>query len=390
MISRRIKLKRKIAFIIIGLFITKFFALTPHINKGKIEELTLIQGMDELKLSEKELKDINKEFFGVLEVNKEFPPVMEVDSSASIQIYKQTFDETNEIIYRVISYTTEGEPFNRSGIFQKGYYSNGKNKPNLIFAEFYDTEATVFGQSVTSVKYNYNFMPVIKRNKIAGIMIYGIEQFDKLNSIVEDEGSTKILYHKAAVYWKDDFSIADLRKSNRADIYIDCSKPLIDKNDTFKYTIQNAFDKNPSTSYVEDTDDDLFDINFIFAQEMFFHNYSMINGKSEILTGFSIINGYAANMNLYNNNNRIKQISITAFNLADKQDKETFLEAITNNYKGFISDNNLSYSIIQIPTIKLNSITFSCSNIYEGKKYKDTCLAEFELISLNSTNIFGD
>ena len=40
---------------------------------------------------------------------------------------------------------------------EKGYYSNGKKKPTLIFAEFYDTEATVFGQSVTSVKYNYNF-----------------------------------------------------------------------------------------------------------------------------------------------------------------------------------------------------------------------------------------
>lgn len=100
MISRRIKLKRKIAFIIIGLWITKFFALTPHINKGRIEELTLIQGIDELKLSEKELKDINKEFFGVLEVNKEFPPVMEVDSSASVQIYK---NKTATSICRFIS-----------------------------------------------------------------------------------------------------------------------------------------------------------------------------------------------------------------------------------------------------------------------------------------------
>ena len=33
-------------------------------------------------------------------------------------------------------------------------------------------------------------------------------------------------------------------------------------------------------------------------------------------------------MSQFDNNNRIKQISITAFNLADKQEKETFLEAI--------------------------------------------------------------
>lgn len=368
MISRRIKLKRKIAFIIIGLWIAKFFALTPHINKGRIEELTLIQGIDELKLSEKELKDINKEFFGVLEVNKEFPPVMEVDSSASVQIYKQTFDETNEIIYRVISYTTEGEPLNRFGIFQKGYYSNGKKKPTLIFAEFYDTEATVFGQSVTSVKYNYNFMPVIKRNKIAGIMIYGIEQFDKLNSIVEDEGSTKILYHKAAVYWKDDFSIADLRKSNRADIYIDCSKPLIDKKDTFKYTIQNAFDKNPSTSYVEDTDDDLMYISF---------------GSQKQLEKIALINGYAVNEKLYKMNNRIKDIACES--IGDKN-----YEIVINN-RFNLKDSIYTYQILELKTMSGYSCIPSViiESYYQGSNYSDTCIAEVDYLFQKDGWLFG-
>ena len=131
------------------------FALTPHINKGKLTELTLEQAVKELQLSQKELQDINKEFYGVLEFNS---------------IFKQTFKETNEIIYRVISRTKETAPFDRTGIFQKGYYTNGHGKPNLIFADFYDTEAETFGQSVTSVRLNYNFMPVIKNNKIAGIM----------------------------------------------------------------------------------------------------------------------------------------------------------------------------------------------------------------------------
>lgn len=385
-------MKKTILTGVIGLCAAVVFALTPHINKGAIEEIGLAQAMKELHLSEKELKDVNKEFCGVLELSKSFPDVQEADFNSPVQVFKQTFTETSEILYRVISHTQEPEPFAHGGIFQKGYYSNGTGKPNLIFAEFYDAECTVLGQSVTVVKYNYNFMPIIKNNRIAGIMIYGIERFNKLKSIVENEGFDEVLYHKAAVYWNNDFSTADFRYSydNRADIYIECSKPLIDENNTFKYTIQNAFDKNPVTSYVEDTEDDLFDIEFIFADEYFFKDYSVVEGKSEIITGIYIINGYAENVNLYNKNNRIKEISITGWNLGDRKKNDSFYEKTVKNFNGILSDGNLSFSTIQIPKVKLNIITFSCSNIYEGTKYKDTCLAEFDIISKNGTNLFGD
>ena len=299
-------MKKKLVVLLIEIYFTNLFALTPYINKGEIEEVSLVQGMKEIQLSEQEIKDINKEFYGVLEYNSWFPAVQEADYDSSVQIFKQTFQETNEILYRVMSYTEEPEPFAKGGIFQKGYYSNGKSKPNLIFAEFYEVDATVFGQRITSVRVNNNFMPIIKENKIAGIMIYGIERYNEKKSIIENEGSSEILNHKAAVYWREDFSTADLRNtySNRADIYINCSKPLIDEKDTFKYTIQNAFDKNPATSYVEDTEDDLFDINFIFAKEFFLRNYSVKSGEAENIIGILIINGYAENNNLYLFNNK--------------------------------------------------------------------------------------
>ena len=367
------------------------FALTPHINKGKLTELTLEQTVKELQLSQKELQDINKEFYGVLEFNSNFPPVQEADFDSEVHIFKQTFKETNEIIYRVISRTKETAPFNRTGIFQKGYYTNGHGKPNLIFADFYDTEAETFGQSVTSVRLNYNFMPVIKNNKIAGIMIYGIERFDKENSIMEYTGSTRNLYHKAAVFWSDDFSTADLRNryENNADIYIECSKPLIDEKDTFKYTIQNAFDKNPATSYVEDTADDLFSIRFVFAKELFFQNYSWVIGKSLSINNISVINGYAANENLYFSNNRIKELIISSYNLENKKKSDNFLKELSKIYTGILKDNNLSFSTIQIPKEKIYSVTFSCTQLYKGKKYNDTCLAEFDLYNKNVGWFFG-
>lgn len=363
-------MKKTLALMILGLSITKLFSLTPHINKGQLKELTLEQGVKELQLTEKELKEINKDFFGVLEYNSNFPAVQKADFDSPVQVFKQTFKETNEILYRVISHTKEDGPFDRTGIFQKGYYSNGKSKPNLIFAEFYDTEVTVFGQSVTSAHFNYNFMPIIKKNKIAGIMIYGIEQFEKLNSIVEDEGSTENLYHKAAVYWKEDFSVANLKNEyeNKANIYIECSKPLIDEKDTFKYTIQNAFDKNPATSYVEDTEDDLMYVSF---------------GSQQKLEKIALINGYAQSEKLYNMNNRVKVIGCESMNNKN-------YEIVINN-RFTLKDSIQTYQIFEIKQIA----KFTCipsiviESYYKGSQYSDTCIAEIDYLFKESGWLFG-
>ncbi len=367
-------MKKPIVIILIVLYFANLFALTPHINKGKLEELTLAQGLKELQLSEKELKDINKEFFGALEFNTDFPSVMEADFDSPVQIFKQTFDETKEILYRVISHTTESTPFPRGGLFQKGYYSNGKGKPNLIFAEFYDATATVFGQRITSVQYNYNFMPVIKNNRIAGIMIYGFEQFDILKSIAEQEDSDDILYHKAAVYWNNDFSKADLRNtySNRADIYIECSKPLIDENDTFKYTIQNAFDKNPATSYVEDTDDDLMFINFGLS-------YKNAKGKIEKINNqkIAIINGYAKNTELYKSNNRVKEINGDVYSNGEL--------LFAHDEKIVLNDEMTDYQIFDWSPRE----SFAVQNIYKGSSFNDTCIAELDFFNKKMGWIFG-
>lgn len=363
-------MKKTILTGVIGLCAAGVFALTPHINKGHIEEISLAQATRELQLTEKELKDINKEFFGVLQFNKLFPPVIEADFDSPVQIFRQTFSGTNEVLYRVISHVKEPEPFARSGIFQKGYYSNGKGKPNLIFADFYDAEGEIFGQSVTSVRYNYNFMPVIKNNRIAGIMIYGIERFNKLKSIIEDEGNEKKLYHEAAVYWSDDFSTADLRNtySNEEDIHIDCSKPLIDEKDIFKYTIQNAFDKNPATSYVEDTEDDLMYVSF---------------GTKDDLQKIAIINGYAQNNDLYLKNNRVKKIGCNSYN-----EKEIKFE-ITDYFE--LQDSLLSYQFFEIEKIQDFSAqsSFYVKEIYKGTKYSDTCIAEVDYFYEKDGWLFG-
>ena len=268
------------------------------------------------------------------------------------------------MLYRVISQVKEPESFARGGIFQKGYYSNGMSTPNLVFANFYAADFRVYGQSVTRPKLNSNFMPIIKKNKIAGIMIYEIEQYDKLKSLYELEGYTSIVNHKAAVYWKEDFSTANLRKKyeNYADIYIKAAKPLIDDKDVFRYTIQNAFDKNPATSYVEDTEDDLMYISF---------------GTKDDLQKIAIINGYAQNNDLYLKNNRVKEISGNSYSNGELlfEDDDTL----------FLADSVLGYQIFDWTP----SQSFSVQKIYKGSKYSDTCIAEVDYFYEKTGWLFG-
>lgn len=137
--------------------------------------------------------------------------------------------------------------------------------------------------------------------------------------------------HLAKVFWSEDFSRIDLASGNvKSDITIDCSKPLIDEKDIFRYTIQNAFNKNPSTSYVEDTEDDLM---YVCA----------IKPK---ITKFAIINGYAANESLYFSNNRIIEVA-DEWTTDSKYPSEKLLET-NNRYE--LRDNCMTFQIVEYKT----------------------------------------
>lgn len=354
--------------------VTVVFAFTPHINKGKITELTLGQAEKELNLSEIEIKELNKEYFGFLETFTNFPPMEEVIPDGLFLIYKQTFDETNETLYRVFIETSNVfESKDDKNIFQKIYYSNGKAKVNLLFADYYNGLVDYRASSFSLVQLNTNIMPIIKNSRIAGIMIYGIESYtsyghtDEYSSL--SEITSKNLTHAARVFWREDFSTADLKHTsrNKPDIYIECSKPLIDEKDTFKYTIQNAFDKNAATSYVENTEDDLMMI-------------SVIRPK---ITKFALINGFAANSDLYKDNNIITEV---ADEWSEESDYPTDKVTPTNNrYR--LTTNEMNYQIVDYKSFS-NGYIF-VSKIIQGAKYNDTCIAELDFYNEKTGWVFG-
>jgi hypothetical protein len=157
------------------------------------------------------------------------------------------------------------------------------------------------------------------------------------------------------------------------DITITASDCLLDARCPLKYGIQNAFDGDPATSYVENTDDDLFYIEINFPYKSF--DYTMF------CQTIAFINGYAANNNLYISNNRIKNI-----NLIYKTWKEDSLHKSFN-----LNDNTLGYQTFIVDSDAGNySYKIYTNNVFQGNKYKDTCLAELNM-KFNTLNwLFGD
>lgn len=146
---------------------------------------------------------------------------------------------------------------------------------------------------------------------------------------------------------QEDFSKA-FNDSDRR-IRIQASSFLFDSKSPLKYSIQNAFDGNPATSYVENTEDDLFDIKIYIRQ---YH------------PKFAVINGYSSSQELYKKNNRIKLF----------------------NYNYELLDNELGYQFID----GQGNAYFRVKDIYKGERYNDTCIAELNISFTEISWIFGD
>ena len=152
-------------------------------------------------------------------------------------------------------------------------------------------------------------------------------------------------------------SVKDLVEwgEDKADsVLIDVSDFLIDDMKCpLKYSIQNAFDGNPATSYVENTENDMIEIRF-------YPGY--VPDKQ-----MAIINGYAQNNSLYKSNNRIK----------------TFKDR-SGRHSSELEDDCLDYQYVPWEENAVIS-----TDIYKGERYNDTCIAELNFLCNNSWQ-FGD
>ena len=168
----------------------------------------------------------------------------------------------------------------------------------------------------------------------------------------EEASHSSCRYTENAIYRTEVSNIMD--KTQVCEVKADF--PLIDTDNPFRYSAQNAYDGDPATSYVEDTENDLFGIRFDFTK----HGQEYEFKKT---TGFKIINGYASSKDLYMKNNRIKKISFGS------QKNPTFYD---------FQDKILDYQDVNFE-YSLYALDIACLEVFKGSKYSDTCLSEVNI-----------
>jgi hypothetical protein len=143
---------------------------------------------------------------------------------------------------------------------------------------------------------------------------------------------------------------------------------LVDPDIPLRYGLQSAFDGDPSSSYVENTEDDLMRIDFTYA-------------GYEKIKRIAIINGYTQNSSLYKKNNRIKSIGIETL---EWNEKHSYLIYILKKEE-ILKDNYLSYQFFDVEFPAQLKVT----SIYNGSTYNDTCIAELN-VKTDQGWLFGD
>ena len=136
-----------------------------------------------------------------------------------------------------------------------------------------------------------------------------------------------------------------------------------------KYGLQNAFDGNPATSFVENTENDLIEI-------------SLSKGFQEKIR---IINGYAANQKLYDKNNCVKQIGIYDYSKPIAVDGHNFVTPIKT--QDILCDaHNLDWQEFKLSG---TAVFLKVEDVYKGQMYNDTCIAEVDFCNKKSSWLFG-
>ena len=318
------------------------------------------------------------EFFRKLDLRKHFGDGDYVDYKYRIldthtQIYREKYDSLE--IYRLLSsevpieealkitvtdgvYTDEERELflNRPAITEIDFLKDGDIYKYIASIKY----GAVHGR-VPSFAYNYeNIMYRAKNSEDVGVFIteevYVYFDVSDNNEFMFERCKNQIMGNSTrCIYYENVKDLVEWDKDERENnkIWIKAGAFLVDDMECpLKYCIQNAFDGNPATSYVENIEKDMVKI-------LFYPGY--------VPDKLAIINGYAQNNSLYKSNNRIKTITDNLYSSAFE-----------------LKDDCLDYQYVPWRENSVLSIA-----IYKGKLYDDTCIAELNLLCNNSW-LFGD
>lgn len=140
---------------------------------------------------------------------------------------------------------------------------------------------------------------------------------------------------------------------------IDINYPIIDSNNPFKYTIQNAFDGDKKTCYMVNSNDNSFEINIDFL------NY-LPEYKIDIPYLVKIINGNSENINSYIKYNRIKTI-------------EHDIDKNENPITYICTDKILDFQEFYISNPTEGWLWLNFLDTYKAENLSNTCISELNI-----------
>ena len=217
-------------------------------------------------------------------------------------------------------------------------------------------------------KLKYEMVEIIQRNgNIKGFLFNYLEDKIDHHNRAEENGVYEEVYANTAEYYRFEDIIENAsEKCGNVKYLGDYSKisvtkirtdqPLIDAKRPFMYTVNNVFDGNCATAYVENTKDNLLFI-------------TVYNEKFEKISKIKLVNGYSSNYELYNNNSRIKSLGDYYINSESLNKEKDFYSNASVDVKDLYREPQI---------LKWNESILAVTEIFDGQKYSDTCISELD------------
>jgi hypothetical protein len=168
-------------------------------------------------------------------------------------------------------------------------------------------------------------------------------------------------------------------------ITISATACLVENTRPLFYSLQSAFDNDTSTSWVENTEDDLMRIMFMIYDTNLYK-----------VTAFAIVNGYAQNSKLYYENNHVKNIWLVNDTQIELKMPFSRIKEIAK-IDAFDCPEKIGYTICNFPNKLIEQPDYGgaymCFNlivhsIYDGAKYNDTCISDIN-VKIDEKWLFG-
>jgi len=276
----------------------------------------------------------------LLEIEK---PFRDAHSHAYYSIYKQHINE--DTFYRIL--LTDNNPDFMSPAIQFFQYLVYQNTLLHRLAGYNWKLSTQFGYDG-----HFESIDIISgAERAKGILLTRVTVTGMNNDPFDWSGVPRRNGQPSGTTYSNYYLLDNFFSGNDSLIEITASNCLVDPDVPLRYSLQNAFDGDPSTCFV--AEGELMNIDC-----------------SLMVSKIAVINGCAENITSYRSNNRIKSIVVGS-------------HGVNRNVE--LADDTLSWQVIE------NTFGwFDATEIYPGNVYNRTLIAGFNMYSDQYGWLFGD